>query len=303
MSSSAFKLASDPSLLGQLLRTGQVRKAGAAAPQQRPARTLSTGLGLLDAALCGGLLRGHLTEVVAAPSAGGTALLRAALGAATRRGELCALIDPGDAFDPGGALDDGLPDPARIELRRLLWIRPPTLQLALRAAEIALEARFALVALDLMDTLSDRAGPRPERTSGDRLQRLEQQILGAAPLQLSLEGGADRERVVRTDRDARDRSSPSRAGRGPQHAGAPWARLARRAEQHGGALLVLSRAPQVGAFAAAAVELGRRGGRWSGVVGTPGRLLVGADSSCAVARLKNGAQSPPHPLALHWNSA
>ena len=254
-------------------------------PAARRARAapLSTGVAALDLALGGGLARGHLTEIISAASAGGTALLRAALGAATRRGELCALIDPEDAFDPGGALDAGLPDPGRIDLRRLLWIRPPSLPLALRAAEVVLEARFALVVLDL-------AGLAGDRDHGGRIR------------QLTLGEGPDRERVVRTDRDGLDRQQRQRTGRGLQHAGPPWARLARRAEQHGGALLVLGRSPQVGAFAVAAVELVKEPPRWTGTPGTPGRLLAGAQSSCTVARLKGGMPSGPLPLSLQWGA-
>lgn len=268
-------------------------------PAARPAGAapLSTGVAVLDAALGGGLARGHLTEIVSAASAGGTALLRAALGAATRRGELCALIDPDDAFDPGGALDAGLPDPARIDLRRLLWIRPPSLSLALRAAEVALEARFALVVLDL-------AGLAADRDRGGQISRVERQLLSIASRsssrQLSLGEGADRERVVRTDRDDPDRQQRERTGRGLQRAGPPWARLARRAEQHGGALLVLGRSSQVGAFAVAAVELVKRSPRWTGTPGTPGRLLAGANTSCTVARLKGGMPSAPLALSLPW---
>jgi hypothetical protein len=121
--------------------------------------------------------------------------------------------------------------------------------------------------------------------------------LGADPANLDR-----RERVVRTDRDDPDRPRLDRAGRGPQPAGPPWARLARRAEQHGGALLVLSRAPQAGAFAAATVELRSARPRWTGAPGTPGRLLEGAESTCAVARLKNGAPAPPSPIQLCWGS-
>src|SRR5436305_7218101 len=144
------RLPKDPQALEELLRDGQVRRAPALSP--RTPRPLSTGLPALDAALGGGLARGQLHEIIAPPGAGGTALLRAALGAATAAGELCALIDPAGAFDPR---------PPRIDLRRLLWVRPHDPVQALRAAEIALEARFALVAIDLAD-----AGPAPRRPGG-----------------------------------------------------------------------------------------------------------------------------------------
>src|SRR5215472_3631460 len=104
-------------LLDQLLRDGQVRRAPALSPPAT--RPLPTGLPALDAALGGGLCRGKLHEIAGPPGAGGTALLRSALAAATRLGELCALIDPADSFDPEAG-----PAAASIILERLLWIRP-----------------------------------------------------------------------------------------------------------------------------------------------------------------------------------
>src|SRR3954464_6704110 len=100
-------------LLDQRLRDGQLRRAPAISP--RAPRPLPTGIAALDAALGGGLMRGQLHEIVGPPGAGGTALLRAALASATRASETCALIDPGDAFDPAGS---------GIDLSRLLWVRP-----------------------------------------------------------------------------------------------------------------------------------------------------------------------------------
>src|SRR5437764_1548359 len=147
----ALPLLRDPKALELLLRDGQVRRAPALSP--RTARPLSTGMAALDAALGGGLARGQLHEITGPPGAGGTALLRAALAAATSAGENCALIDPGGSFDPARGID----------LSRLLWVRPRDPVQALRAAEIALEARFALVALDLGDVC---VLPPPRRPKG-----------------------------------------------------------------------------------------------------------------------------------------
>jgi hypothetical protein len=252
VSLSSQRLSGDPRALAELLRTGLFRRAPAEAPG-RPdaARPLSIGVPALDLALGGGLMRGQLHEIVAPPSAGGTALFRAALAAATRAGELCALIDPADAFEPGGAAAAG------IDLRRLLWVRPKAIAQALRCAEIALESRFSLVAIDLGDF-----PPTPV----------------PAPRGVHL---------VRTA-----------AGRKADRPGSsPWARLARRAEKHGGALLVLARAAQAGAFAAATVELSRAQPRWEGSPGTPGRLLSAGAALGAVARSRRGP--PSGPLLLH----
>jgi len=76
----------------------------------------SSGIQQIDA-LTGGLPRGCLTEVSGAESSGRTSLLLAALSAATRREEICALIDVSDAFDPYSAVAAG------VDLGRLLWVR------------------------------------------------------------------------------------------------------------------------------------------------------------------------------------
>jgi len=241
----ARRLAKDPRALEDLLRTGQVRRAPALSPGAP--RPLSTGVPRLDAALGGGLLRGQLHEIVAPPGAGGTALLRAALGAATGAGELCALIDPADAFDPR---------PSGIDLRRLLWARPHDPVQALRAAEIALEARFALVALDLAEL-----GPAPRRPRG----------------------------VIQVVRFEKKPPSPGASS---------WARLARRAEKHGGALLVLSRTVQAGTFASATIKLERGPSLWDGAPGAPGRLLRGVRAVGAVTRHRRMPPSGPLPLNL-----
>ena len=241
------RLPKDPQALEELLRDGQVRRAPALSP--RAPRPLSTGYPALDAALGGGLARGQLHEIVGPPGAGGTALIRASLAAATQAGENCALIDPGNAFDPS---------PCGIDLDRLLWVRPHDPVQALRAAEIALEARFALVVLDLGD-VSVLPAPRQPR--------------GVV-------------QVVRFEK------KPPSAG------ASPWARLARRAEKQGGVLLTLARAQQAGTFAAATIELERGGAQWEGQKGAPGRFLRGARAVGAVARHKRMPPSSPLPLHL-----
>src|SRR5579864_7777933 len=83
----------------------------------RPAPEMaSSGIPALDA-LTGGLPRGCLTELCGPASSGRTTVLLAALAAATRRGEFCALIDASDALDPHSAAA------ARIDLDGLLWVR------------------------------------------------------------------------------------------------------------------------------------------------------------------------------------
>ncbi|HYM76104.1 MAG TPA: hypothetical protein VE377_09015 [Candidatus Dormibacteraeota bacterium] len=83
----------------------------------RPApEMVPSGIPTLDA-LTGGLPRGCLTEICGPASSGRTAVLLAALAAATRRGEYCAVIDASDALDPHSVAAAG------IDLDRLLWVR------------------------------------------------------------------------------------------------------------------------------------------------------------------------------------
>ena len=83
----------------------------------RPAPEMaSSGIPALDA-LTGGMPRGCLTELCGPASSGRTTVLLAALAAATRCGEYCALIDASDALDPHSAAAAG------IDLDRLLWVR------------------------------------------------------------------------------------------------------------------------------------------------------------------------------------
>jgi len=83
----------------------------------RPApEMVSSGISALDT-LTGGLPRGCLTEICGPASSGRTTLLLAAVAAAARRGEFCAVVDASDALDPHSAAAAG------VELDRLLWVR------------------------------------------------------------------------------------------------------------------------------------------------------------------------------------
>jgi len=83
----------------------------------RPApEMVSIGIRDLDS-LTGGLPRGCLTEICGPDSSGRTSVLLAALAAATRREEVCALVDASDALDPASAAAIG------VEFERLLWVR------------------------------------------------------------------------------------------------------------------------------------------------------------------------------------
>lgn len=131
--------------------------------------TASTGIAPIDA-LTGGLPRGCLTEICGPESSGRTSVMLSALSAATRREEICALIDASDAFDPPSAAAAGL------NLEKLLWVRCDSesssfsrkrrpaaslaewerhrredpIEQALRAADLLLQSSgFGLVVIDL----------------------------------------------------------------------------------------------------------------------------------------------------------
>ena len=105
---------------------------------------LATGIPEIDRLLGGGFPRGRLSEIAGAASSGRTSLALALLARCTAAGEVAAVVDCADAFDPGSARSAG------VWLERVLWIRAPRIPQALRCAERLLEAHgFALVLLDL----------------------------------------------------------------------------------------------------------------------------------------------------------
>jgi hypothetical protein len=79
-------------------------------------QTVTTGVPELDA-LTGGLPRGALSEITGLVSSGRTGVMISALAAATRRQEMCALVDASDSFDPASAQAAG------VDIPQLLWVR------------------------------------------------------------------------------------------------------------------------------------------------------------------------------------
>jgi hypothetical protein len=106
---------------------------------------VSTGIPEMDA-LVGGLPRGAMTEVCGAACSGRTSFLLSALASRTADGEVCALVDARDSFDPltGNA--------AGIALDKLLWVRCQNIDQALRAMDLLIQAGgFGMVAVYLSD--------------------------------------------------------------------------------------------------------------------------------------------------------
>jgi hypothetical protein len=72
-------------------------------PVPDEAAVAATGLALLDGLLGGGWPRGQVSEVVGPACSGRWRVALSSLAAATRRGELVALVDTLDVFEPGPA--------------------------------------------------------------------------------------------------------------------------------------------------------------------------------------------------------
>ena len=125
-----------------------------------PAAVVPFDIAAMDAVLRGGLPRGQVSELAGPHSSGRTTLLlqllrattRGSEGAATRGGEITALVDTCDRLDVASASAAG------IDLDRLLWIRGEggpierVVDRALKALNLVLQAGgFGVVVLDLAD--------------------------------------------------------------------------------------------------------------------------------------------------------
>jgi hypothetical protein len=133
-----------------------------------PEALVSSGIPAIDGVLGGGWRRGEVSEVWGARSSGRMTVLVSTLAKAVAPdegdGEVAALVDPFDRFDPVSAAAAGL------ALDRVLWVRGPALSLqarpalveaalkrAVRAFDLVIRATgFAVVALDLADVPARR---------------------------------------------------------------------------------------------------------------------------------------------------
>src|SRR5262249_13119936 len=126
---------------------GQVRS--------HPDERIPSGNARFDQLVGGGFPRARLSEVVGSTSSGRTSLAFGLLASTTGRGEIAALVDCRDRFEPRSA------EAAGICLSRLLWVRPLGEREALRCSEILIGTEgLGLVVLDLADGLSPIAVAR-----------------------------------------------------------------------------------------------------------------------------------------------
>jgi len=114
-----FVLRKEPALV--LKRLAALPKLTGVVPASRleirsSPEMVSSGIQEIDG-LTGGLPRGCLSEICGSASSGRTSVLLATLAAATRRGEICALVDATDALDAVSAVSAG------VDLEKLLWVR------------------------------------------------------------------------------------------------------------------------------------------------------------------------------------
>jgi hypothetical protein len=144
-------------LLESALRSRKLDRTltSALAPLERydDAARLPTGIAVLDGALNGGVPRGELSELAGPRSSGLTTMLLHMLAAATRRGELAALVDSLDRLDLASAAGAG------VDLDHLLWIRGHAvskadlvIDRALKALNLVLQSGgFGVVVFDMGD--------------------------------------------------------------------------------------------------------------------------------------------------------
>jgi recombination protein RecA len=272
-----------------------------------------TGLEALDAQLLGGLPRGQLSEITGPRSSGRTSVLLRLMAEASRRGELVALVDTLDRFDPASA------EAAGLEASQLLWVRGqdvplsrhvlapgwepsrPTvgrgrrtlvaqaLDRAIKSLNLVLQAGgFGLVAIDLADVPSDALRGVPF-TTWLRLQRV-------------LEGTDTAAVIVAADGVARSaggvsiRLAPRRAEPAGGPVPAPGAERV-RAERPAGTVS--------SEVFHAAVRASRQpftprprpvpAGRWTGAA-PHARRLRGLSSRASVVRAERRAQTDAHVL-------
>src|ERR1700687_522362 len=157
----AFAPKQEPALV--LKRLAALPKLAGVTPasrlEVRPSPEMgSSGIREIDA-LTGGLPRGCLSEICGSASSGRTSVLLAALAAATRREEVCALVDASDALDAVSAAAAG------VDLERLLWVRCGKAGAGLRTSDLGSRASDGRTRS--LDSGSNVRHPRSDFRSSD----------------------------------------------------------------------------------------------------------------------------------------
>jgi hypothetical protein len=201
----------------------------------RKERRLRASLEPVNALLEGGIARGRISEIVGRRSSGKTSLAAAFISNATRRGEVAAIIDMANAFDPATMAEAG------IELARVLWVQPGQ---GLKPEKI--EAAF-----DVCQRQINSGGPSqyPLPGQGWSISKSARHQLNSASrcclraAELVLEAGGFGLLVMDIGARAFTLTQSSAL------------RLARMAERSGTAVIVLASRPVCGTFAALTLDL------------------------------------------------
>ena len=154
------------------------RIQSALTPQPRIIRpVVSTGIGVVDRLLEGGLPLGAITEMIGSECSGRTSLALSFIARMTRSEKVCAWVDVSNVLDPESAAAMGT------DLKRLLWVRcgvvsklavPPSpkpckpwlrIDQALRVSDLLLQAGgFSAIVLDLGSIAPEHASRVPLAT-------------------------------------------------------------------------------------------------------------------------------------------
>ncbi len=188
-------------------------------------RRLGASLEPVNVLLEGGIPRGRISEVIGRRGCGKTSLAAAFISSATRRGEVTAVIDLANSFDPATMAEGG------VELSRVLWVHP---------GEVKIKGL-----LDVEGVLDAYHSPLPHPLPGqgegiDRKKRAKNFLRAA---DLVLEAGGFGLLVMDFGESAFTLTSSSAL------------RLARMAERSGTAVLMLVTRPVCGTFAAVSLDL------------------------------------------------
>ncbi len=183
----------------------------------RKERRLRTALAPINALLEGGIPRGRISEIVGRRSSGKTSLAAAFISAATRHGEVAAVIDLANAFDPSTMAEAG------VDLSRVLWAAVP-----------ASNAVWERATEDLQSSSYFRGAKTRVDNSMRSFLRAAEMVLEAGGFGLLVMDFGDRGFTL-----------PSSSA----------LRLARMAERSGTAVLVVAPRPVCGTFAALSLEL------------------------------------------------
>jgi len=129
----------------------QLCRGPSSSPEPVDRSRIPSGYAEVDALVGGGFPKDRLSEISGPISSGRTSLALALLATITGSGQLAAVVDAADAFDPLSA------ESAGVDLDRVLWARAPGWREALRCCERLLETEgIPLLLLDLASDLGSQ---------------------------------------------------------------------------------------------------------------------------------------------------